>query len=70
MKKKHDSFWIIGAGEFGRKAVEKLYKKYPEASLTVVDQDQGALAGLEDLPIERICTEGASYVEVHVDGQG
>jgi hypothetical protein len=69
MKKKHNSFWIIGAGEFGTRAVEKLQKKYPEASLTVVDQDRGALAGLQDFPIERICTEGVSYVDVHLDDQ-
>ena len=69
MKRKHDSFWIIGAGKFGTRAVEKLYKKYPEASFTVVDHDQQALNGLENSSIERICTEGVSYVEVHVDGQ-
>jgi len=69
MKKKHDSFWIIGAGEFGTRAVEKLCKKYPEASFTVVDHDQQALNGLENSSIERICTEGALYVDVHINGQ-
>jgi hypothetical protein len=69
MKKKHNSFWIIGAGECGTRAAKNLRKKYPEASLTVVDQDQGALDGLEDFPIECICMEGALYLEAHLDGQ-
>ena len=68
MKKKHHAFWIIGAGECGKRAAKKLRKKYPEAPLTVVDQDQGALDGLEGLPIACICMEGASYLETHLDG--
>ncbi len=69
MKKKHRSYWIIGAGEFGTRAVEKLCKKYPEAWLSVVDQDQRALDSLEKFPIERICMEGASYLESRLNGQ-
>lgn len=67
MQKKPGSFWIIGAGEFGRKAVRKLRKKYPEACLTVVDHDPQALIGLEDSAIDRICMEGASYVASHLN---
>ncbi len=69
MKKKHDSFWIIGAGSFGIRAVERLGKKYPQAALTVVDQDQEALDRLGDLPVHRVCQEGASYLEASLPGQ-
>jgi hypothetical protein len=69
MDKKHDSYWIIGAGRFGTRAVEKLNKKYPEAALTVVDHDQEALDRLSYLPVERVCKEGASYVKAHLDTQ-
>jgi hypothetical protein len=69
MEKKHDSYWIIGAGRFGKKAVEKLNKKHPEAALTVVDQDQKALDSLGYLPVERVCKEGALYLEAHLDTQ-
>jgi hypothetical protein len=70
MEKRHNSYWIIGAGEFGSRAVERLGKKYPEAALTVVDQNQKALDNLGGVPVERICTEGASYLEAHLNGQG
>lgn len=69
MQKKPHSFWIIGAGSFGTRAIEMLGKKYPEAALTVVDQDQGALDRLGDIPVHRVCQEGASYLEASLPGQ-
>jgi hypothetical protein len=69
MQKKPQSYWIIGAGNFGIRAVERLGKKYPQAALTVVDQDQEALDRLGDLPVHRVCQEGASYLEAHLDDQ-
>ena len=69
MNKKHDSYWIIGAGKFGEKAVERLYKKRPGASLTVVDQDVSALDRLGRLPVESVCKEGASYLVEFLDTQ-
>jgi hypothetical protein len=69
MTKTHDSYWIIGAGRFGTRAVERLYKKRPGVPLTVVDQDAQALDRLGDLPVEKVCKEGASYLEAHLDTQ-
>ena len=69
MKKNHNSYSIIGAGKFGSKAVEKLYKKHPEAAITVVDQNQEALDRLAHLPVERVCGEGASWLAAHLDSQ-
>ena len=40
-------FWILGAGKFGRIAVERIKKKHPQALITVVDNDQQALDALE-----------------------
>jgi hypothetical protein len=35
--------------------------------MTVVDVDQGALDRLGDFPVERVCSEGASYLEQVLD---
>ncbi|NVM57314.1 MAG: potassium transporter, partial [Desulfobacterales bacterium] len=61
------TFWIIGAGEFGTKAAERLYEKRPQASVTVVDQDVKALKRLSHLPVERVSKEGATYLNAYLD---
>ena len=53
----------MGAGQFGAKAVEKLRRKYPEAVLTVVDQDQRALDRLGDFFTDRVHEEAVSYLD-------
>jgi hypothetical protein len=67
VEKKDASYLIIGAGEFGARAVKTLNKKYPAAILTVVDQNQAALDRLEDFPVKKVCSEGASYLEQVLD---
>ena len=67
MGAQQDSYLIIGAGHFGARAVKALHKKYPAAPLTVVDIDQGALDRLGDFPAEKVCSEGASYLEQALD---
>jgi hypothetical protein len=67
MEKKHSSYLVIGAGQFGTMAVKVLNKKYSTAPLTVVDEDQAALDRLEDFSVERVCSEGASYLEQLLD---
>lgn len=67
MKNKFRSFWIIGAGKFGAKAVQRLAKKYPGTRLTVVDRDQNALRIFERLPVTLVCHEGASYLDQNLD---
>lgn len=67
MEKTLHSYWIIGAGRFGTRAAETLYKKCPESSLTLVDQDQAALDRMGHLPAERVCQEGAACLDVHLD---
>ena len=67
MKKDETTYWIIGAGKFGTKAVQRLHKKRPEARLTVVDHNIEALRRLNDLPVEQVCHEGASYLVGHLE---
>lgn len=69
MPRKHDSYWIIGAGKFGTKAVERLQKKRPKASFAIVDRDAKALARLDHLSGKKVCREGASYLEAYLDTQ-
>lgn len=68
MPKSQGSYWIIGAGRFGQKAVTRLSKKYPEARLTLVDRNPEALEGFETSPVESVCYEGASYLFYHLQG--
>ena len=68
MPKSQGSYWIIGAGRFGKKAVTRLSKKNPEARLTIVDRNPEALEGFETSPVESVCHEGASYLFHHLQG--
>jgi hypothetical protein len=67
MQEKHASYLIIGAGHFGARAVKTLNKKYPDAAITVVDEHQGALGRVDGFPVERVCAEGAAYLEARLD---
>jgi hypothetical protein len=67
MKKDNSTYWIIGAGRFGARAAERLYKKRLEGRFIVVDENVEALRRLSHLPIEKVCQEGASYLKAHLD---
>jgi len=67
MKKGELTYWIIGAGKFGAGAAEKLYRKRPEARFIVVDENLEALKRLSHLPVEKVCQEGASYLQARLD---
>ncbi|WP_372678547.1 potassium transporter [Desulfosarcina sp.] len=45
-------FWIIGAGRFGRIAVRRITRYFPEATITVVDQKPSTMDG-KDIPTVR-----------------
>lgn len=61
--KKGDSrFWVVGGGKFGTKAVERLFKKRPEAVITVIDKSAEALEDLRGLPAEKVCQEGVDFL--------
>jgi hypothetical protein len=69
MENKNNSYWIIGAGKAGTRAVERIHKKRPGAAITVVDQDEVALARLGDFPISTVCQAGASFLDARMDGE-
>jgi hypothetical protein len=64
------TFWIIGAGKSGARAVDRLCKKRPEARITVVDENMEALNVLSGLSVRLVCQEGASYLAEHLDREG
>jgi hypothetical protein len=43
-----EHIWVLGAGRFGRIAVERLAVRYPRADLLVVDREPRRLAGIID----------------------
>lgn len=46
--------WILGAGKFGRIAVERLHKRYADARFLIIDRDEEKLNGIRNdfsLPI-------------------
>ena len=56
------SFWIIGAGRFGRIAAVRLTKKHPRASFLVVDKRAEALCQVDDLPVETRREDGVDFL--------
>lgn len=63
------TYSIIGAGRFGRKAVQRLFKRRRQAHITVVDTDQSALESLiTDLPVEKVCQDGAAFLTSQLNG--
>jgi len=47
-------YWILGAGRFGRLAVQRLLARREPPRLVVVDQDVEKLLRLADKPVERV----------------
>jgi len=56
------SFWIIGAGRFGRIAAARLTKKHPGAAVLVVDRQRGALGQVADLPVQTVQEDGIEFL--------
>jgi hypothetical protein len=60
------TFWIIGAGQFGEKAAVRLRLKYPEAAITVVDQDRKALQRVDGVATTVFIGDGVVYMAEHL----
>jgi len=66
MKKKsssfHETVWVIGCGQFGRRAVELMKESVPASNIVVVDS-----LPVNDLPedIEIICADGVEWFTEH-----
>lgn len=59
-------FWIIGAGRFGKIAVERITRHIPGASLTVVDKQPAMTGGTH---ISVICEDGIQWLSAMLDGK-
>jgi hypothetical protein len=57
-----DSIWILGAGGFGRRAVERLVRHHGAETLAVVDSDRAALEELEVTGIERVHADAVDFL--------
>ncbi len=58
----HETFWVLGGGQFGRRAVELLKKDTPSSNIVVVDR-----VPIRDLPveIEIVCADGVEWLAKH-----
>jgi hypothetical protein len=57
--------WIIGAGHFGRLAVDRLSHLYPPDKMLVIDADEEALAPLPSTGIRIQQAEGVDFLIQH-----
>lgn len=53
-----NSFLILGAGRFGKRAIEQIYKRDSYAKIVLVDKDPKALDDVEDPRIEKRVSDG------------
>lgn len=56
------NIYILGAGNFGMRAAQKLREKSPEAKITVVDCDKNALKDAADLGFETAPMDAISFL--------
>lgn len=58
----HETFWVLGGGQFGRRAVELFKKDAPSSTIVVVDR-----LPIRDLPIEIeiVCADGIEWLAEH-----
>jgi hypothetical protein len=57
-----ESIWILGAGKFGRMAVERLTRANPESNITLIDQNPQMLQGLAGQAPKRIHADGIQFL--------
>ena len=62
-------YLIIGCGQFGSRAARTLLGKSPHSKITIVDRDEQALQKVFDLSVEKVLSDGLSYLDrVLLDG--
>ena len=49
---------VVGAGTFGRRAVDRLHRGHPSVEITLVDRDPSALARYANEPVRILCRDG------------
>jgi hypothetical protein len=59
-------YWILGAGRFGRLAVERLLARPKPPRLVVVDQNPDKLLLLTDRPVERVNEDALDFLRANL----
>lgn len=57
-----ESIWILGAGKFGRMAVERLTRAHPDSDITLVDQNPQVLQRLTGRTLTKIHADGIRFL--------
>lgn len=60
------NIWILGAGRFGRIAIERLRRQDPSASLTVVDRQIESIPDLDTDGVRLIAADAIDYLSEHL----
>lgn len=60
-------YWILGAGRFGRLAVERLLARRELPHLVVVDQNPDKLLLLTDRPVERVNEDVLDFLRANLE---
>jgi hypothetical protein len=59
-------FWILGAGRFGKIAVERIACHFPDASITVVDLERSSMAA--NAAVAFVEQDGIAWLSDNLDG--
>jgi hypothetical protein len=65
-----ESIWILGAGKFGRMAVERLTRANPEYNITLVDQNPAVLQEWTDRAITSVHADGIKFLAQNLTDPG
>jgi hypothetical protein len=63
------TYWIIGGGKFGLKAVEDLSQAHPAADFILVEKETEICQKLSELGFEVACMDGIDYLALHLKRQ-
>ena len=57
-----NTYWIIGGGQFGLNAAQKISTQEPDASILIVDENCTVCQQIEKRGFETLCGEGIRYL--------
>jgi hypothetical protein len=55
--------WILGAGYFGKKAVDIARKRFPDCAITVVDRDPASLEDFAGSNLYPVCMDAVRFLD-------
>ena len=57
-----NTYWIIGGGQFGLYAAQKIKSQEPDAAILIVDENSKVCRQIDKLGFETLCDEGIQYL--------